>query len=346
MALVGKDLEARFKGIYPEKFFLNFSKSDLADYLHNRNWLQNNEQIDGLERAGEGNMNCVVRVKTNQRSFIIKQARPWVEKYPHIDAPVERNSIETRYLELMGADKELGVQTPELLGSDSDNFILIIKDLGGQPYSFLYEDGRKLMREDCKSMMAYISRLHRLNPTNFPKNSAMRTLNHEHIFHFPFVEGNGFNLDDIQVGLEDISLNYKRNLVLKQKIDALGMLYLGEGKTLIHGDYYPGSWLNTESGFKVIDPEFSHIGYPEFDLGIMIAHLLMTGQAEEILPAMSRYSGGNIVDNDLIAGFAGTEILRRLLGVAQLPLKLTLESKKALMDQATIWILTGMISHE
>ncbi|MDA0194462.1 MAG: phosphotransferase [Bacteroidetes bacterium] len=340
------DLEVRFKNIYPGKYFLSFSKEDLNTYLKFRSWLPGEEVIDGIEKAGESNMNCVLRVRTNERSFIIKQARPWVEKYPQIDAPVERNAVETRYLGLMGEDVELKIQTPELIGSDTDNFILVINDLGGEPFSFLYEHNSKLTGEDCKSMMAYISRLHQLKPVNFPENMAMRVLNHEHIFHFPFIEDNGFKLDDIQSGLEGISWIYKRDKVLKQKIESLGKLYLGEGKALIHGDYYPGSWLKTELGFRVIDPEFSHIGHPEFDLGIMIAHLLMTGHSEEIIPAMSRYSSEQAVDNELIAGFAGTEILRRLLGVAQLPLKLNLENKKALLDQASDWILSGMIRHE
>jgi len=343
---VSSDLEVLFRGIYSGNFFLSFSKGDLTDYLKSRNWFQEEELIDRIEKAGESNMNCVLRVVTNQRSFIIKQARPWVEKYPHIDAPVERNAVETRYIELMQEDIELKTQTPELIGSDPVNFILMINDLGGETYSFLYDHDRRLIREDCKSMMAYISRLHHLKTIDFPENNAMRVLNHEHIFHFPFIRDNGFDLANIQLGLEEVSLIYKRNKVLKQKIETLGKLYLGEGRTLIHGDYYPGSWLNTESGFKVIDPEFSHIGHPEFDLGIMIAHLLMTGHAEEILPAMSRYSGEQKVENELIAGFAGTEILRRLLGVAQLPLKLSLENKKALLDQASDWILSGKIGNE
>ena len=48
------------------------------------------ESVCGLGRAGEGNMNLTLRVQTEERSFILKQARPWVEKYPDIPAPKER----------------------------------------------------------------------------------------------------------------------------------------------------------------------------------------------------------------------------------------------------------------
>src|SRR2546421_5684303 len=40
--------------------------------------------------AGEGNMNYTLRIGTSERSFVMKQARPWVEKYPHIAAPWDR----------------------------------------------------------------------------------------------------------------------------------------------------------------------------------------------------------------------------------------------------------------
>ena len=42
-------------------------------------------------------MNCTLRVTTTRRSFILKQARPWVEKYPQIAAPVERARVEAAF---------------------------------------------------------------------------------------------------------------------------------------------------------------------------------------------------------------------------------------------------------
>jgi 5-methylthioribose kinase len=68
----------------------------LEAYLVGRGFAQAGEAITA-ERAGEGNMNCVVRVRLPNRSLILKQARPWVEKYPSIAAPVERAASEARY---------------------------------------------------------------------------------------------------------------------------------------------------------------------------------------------------------------------------------------------------------
>jgi 5-methylthioribose kinase len=121
-------------------------------------------------------------------------------------------------------------------------------------------------------------------------------------------------------------------------------MYLGEGKCLIQGDYYPGSWIASENGIKIIDPEFSFMGYAEFDLGVLIAHLYLTGHSKETMDKIfSFYERPQIFDNALVAGFAGTEILRRLLGVAQLPLVLSLQEKQETLQIAAEWIKTGKI---
>ena len=60
---------------------------ELNDYLKNRiNFLKKNEVLIDKEIPGEGNMNIVIRLITNQRSFILKQSRSFVVKYPKLSA--------------------------------------------------------------------------------------------------------------------------------------------------------------------------------------------------------------------------------------------------------------------
>ena len=57
-----------------------------------------------------------------------------------------------------------------------------------------------------------------------------------------------------------------------------------EGPSLIHGDLFPGSLLQTGSGeLRIIDPEFCFCGDPEFDIGVFYAHLLLSGHGEDAL---------------------------------------------------------------
>ena len=95
-------LKQRFKAADPKGFFVDKEEiAELQQYLSEQEWLQAGEKIETLEKAGEGNMNLVLRVKTNQRSLIIKQSRPWVEKYPHILAPLERAIVEGQFYQLI-----------------------------------------------------------------------------------------------------------------------------------------------------------------------------------------------------------------------------------------------------
>ena len=48
-------------------------------------------------------------------------------------------------------------------------------------------------------------------------NRKLRALNHEHIFIYPLMIDNGFDLNTIQPGLQELSLKYKNNEQLKEK---------------------------------------------------------------------------------------------------------------------------------
>ena len=167
----------------------------------------------------------------------------------------------------------------------------------------------------------------------------MRTLNHEHIFNFPFLEENGVDLDTIQPGLQEVSLPYKTDPLLKKVIQALGNRYLEDGKVLMHGDYYAGSWLQVSSGIKIIDPEFGGLGDAEFDLGVFLAHLDLSEQAEDLsAQVLKQYRLP--VDWSLVQQYRGVEILRRLIGIAQLPVSLSLDAKKSLLARARTYVMS------
>lgn len=337
-------LKQRFQETFPTAFFLENEVTIVNDYLLKQGWLNENETLISLEKPGEGNMNFVLRATTNQRSFILKQARPWVEKFPQIDAPIERVAVEAQFFQTLESVKAINHYAPKCLGFDADNFILATEDLGkGTDYSFLYQKDHFLEESEVDDLINYLSALHQAKvPTDFPDNLAMRKLNHEHIFNFPFVVDNGFNLDEVQDGLQALSMTYKTDADLKNIITDCGNIYLSKGNHLLHGDFYPGSWLKVENGLKIIDPEFGFVGPVEFDLGVLIAHLVMAEQPSKInQQVLQKYQETNSVDNNLLAKLTGIEILRRLIGIAQLPLSLDLATKKNMMDRAVTWIKSG-----
>lgn len=284
-------------------------------------------------------MNLALRVTTGSRSVIIKQGRPWVEKYPAIAAPVDRTLIEAAWYAIAGRNAAVAERIPELLGVDPHAKVLMLADLGtAGDYLYLYSGGR-LHERELDSLVDWLAGLHVAffgDPEAAGlRNREMRELNHEHIFEVPFRPDNGLELDAITPGLLAVAADLRSDDRLLDAVSGLGSRYLNDGGTLLHGDYYPGSWLQAEVPW-VIDPEFGFYGPPEFDLGVMLAHLRLADQPTELFDrAVRRYvSHGAEINIRLAEGFAGVETIRRLLGVSQLPVTFGLDRKRQLIDDA------------
>ncbi|WP_019668968.1 phosphotransferase [Eudoraea adriatica] len=310
----------------------------LQKLLEDNNWLNPNEKISALSKPGEGNMNVVLRAETNQRSFILKQSRPFVQKYQQIEAPLNRIEVEYKFYKAIH-DASITSHIPSILGFDPKNYLLQMEDLGQcEDMTFCYRD-RSIAQEILEKLINIAAAIHKVGPLNdFPENMALRKLNHQHIFVLPFLEDNGFQLNDVQEGLQELSLPYKRDNTIKAVVNKLGDMYLSKGNVLIHGDYYPGSWMQLEDEVYIIDPEFGFIGFREFDLGVMTAHLILaTMDPSSLKKVMQLYKSD--ANAGLVSQVAGVEIIRRLIGLAQLPLKRSLSEKEDLLKLARKMIL-------
>ena len=314
--------------------------ADLEAYLKAQNWLTADETLRSATKPGEGNMNYALRVQTSSgRSFIVKQARAYVEKYPSIAAPTERAVIEGHFYRKIQHHDQLRAFMPQLVGTDSQNSVLAVEDLGqANDYTYLYQPNQRIDDSDLVGLARFASQLHLTfagNPDAIFANRAMRALNHEHIFNYPFRNDSGFDLDTVQAGLQSVALPYQRDAVLGKAAHALGQVYLQDGRHLLHGDFYFGSFLKTAAGIKIIDPEFCFYGPAEFDLGVLIAHLKMARQSDKSIQVLkTNYESPDGFDEKLLDQFAGVEIMRRLIGLAQLPLSLSLTEKQQLLVHA------------
>ena len=102
---------------------LNTPVSVLQSLLEEKGWLVN-ESVTHIEKAGEGNMNMVMKVTTDQRTFILKQSRPYVYKYPQIPAPEERILTEYQFQEAV-KNTSLSERIPEVLHFDPDEYLMM-----------------------------------------------------------------------------------------------------------------------------------------------------------------------------------------------------------------------------
>jgi 5-methylthioribose kinase len=323
----------------------------LQAYLVERGLAQTGEAVTA-ELAGEGNMNCVVRVLLPHRSLILKQARPWVEKYPSIAAPIERAASEARFYRLVTRDSLVAAMMPRLLDFDEKSALLVMEDLfAAEPLLDCYKGSCAFGQQQLNQLAQYASALHSLvippNEREAFRNAAMRRLNYEHIFDIPLRQDGALSamLERITPGLDRVADDLRQDSNYCDIARRLGDRYLRhEGPSLIHGDLFPGSLLQTGSGeLRVIDPEFCFCGDPEFDIGVFYAHLMLSGHSEDALSwwLQAALEDRNYSDS-LVFQYAGVEIMRRILGVAQLPVHLSLEAKRRLLEQSRAMILRGI----
>src|SRR5262249_38325269 len=96
-----------------------------------------------ISPAGAGNMNLVLRVTPAAgHPFIVKQGRPWVEKYKQIPAPAERTLVEAAFYEVVKADPRVAGRMPGVLDVDRTNHVLVLEDIGtARDFTSIYADG-------------------------------------------------------------------------------------------------------------------------------------------------------------------------------------------------------------
>jgi 5-methylthioribose kinase len=337
---------ARFQLEHPGLFYLDPDERDeLAAYLKHAGVLPEDEQVQSVSRAGEGNMNCTVRATTPRRSFIVKQARPWVEKYPQFDAPWDRALREIEFYQLVGGHPGVADRMPRLLHADRTGRLLVLEDLGvSKDLSGIYR-GAALQLDTVDTLADYLNCLHhgfRGQSARHPlPNREMRALNHAHIFEIPLQANNGLALDELLPGLEAAADRLRSDRDYVSTVHRLGTeVYLADGDTLLHGDFFPGSFLDTPAGPKVIDPEFACFGRPEVDGGMFLAHMMLGGQSPVVTARfLERYRPPAGYEFTVMLQLAGIEVMRRLMGYAQLPLACGLDERRSLLVRSRDLVL-------
>ncbi|WP_200761151.1 phosphotransferase [Poriferisphaera corsica] len=316
----------------------------IEDLLRRRGWIGGRAKVEKIEQAGEGNMNLVMRVyvKGNEgrgesgRRMILKQGRPWVEKYPEIAAPWERVGQEYEVYRVIRDIVGVREWVPGVVGYDDGMRMLGLEDLGEGLGIDAFYQGKGMDEEEVDWLAGVLKRLHGAELSKEVReglqNEDMRRLNYEYLFVQPLNRGgeNDERLDGFEKGLLAVVKDLRRDEPLREGVRELGEIYMdveGRGGVLLHGDYYPGSWhrpikVRNESirGRRgVLDWEFSFVGHRSVDLGVFVGHAAMSKQKIDVVERfLAVYES---VGDSVMSGFAGNEVIRRLAGVAQLPIE-------------------------
>ena len=281
-----------------------------------------------IEPVGDGNINWVRRFRTPAESRVVKQARPALERFPEYQVSTERILFEARYYEIAAAFDLEGV-CPQVLHFDPVDRVLVLADLGDVERL----DAALARDADVCSAAGVLGRfLGRVHAgTRSPElaarfaNDEMRRLHGDHIFLLPY-RTNEFPLSP---SLRCRARELQADARLVARIDAAHSRYLEPRGSLVHGDVQAANVLLAPDGPKLLDAEIAHVGDPAFDVGQLVAHLLLPAAARGetararagVEAAWTAYaegfgSSGHPAFADA-AVYAGIELLRRTLGAAR-----------------------------
>jgi 5-methylthioribose kinase len=308
---------------------LPLDDASLADYLRARGIAAASDEIV-VEPAGDGNINWVRRARAVGRtaSWIVKQARPALERFPEYRASTERIVFEVRWFAIARPLDVAGV-CPRIVSFDEPRRTLVLEDLGdAERLDHALARGADV-RAALLAVVELLAAVH--GATRDPalarrfQNGDMQRLHGEHIFHLPFAT-NDFPLEP---ALRARAERVWRDAELVTIAITAYRRYGEPRGALLHGDVQAGNILVLADGAaKLLDAEIAHVGDPAFDVGLLLAHVLLPGLARDELAAASElaaatwaaYAQGARVDRPSfaeVARYAGIEIMRRTIGAAR-----------------------------
>jgi len=220
---------------------------------------------------------------------------------------------------------------PEVLHFDAAQRVLVLEDLGdAQRLDHALAAGRDV-RDPLLALCEFLGRVH-AGTRDAPlaarfDNREMQRLHGDHIFQLPFRE-NDFPLSP---ALRARAETLRRDVPLVARIDAAYARYLEPRGALVHADVQSGNVLLAARGPVLLDAEIAHVGDPAFDIGMLLAHVLLAGVAHgeskpaqalaaALFDAYARAHGqGGCPELPDALRYAGIELLRRTLGAARVP---------------------------
>ncbi|MBA4494361.1 S-methyl-5-thioribose kinase [Paenactinomyces guangxiensis] len=243
------------------------------------------------KEIGDGNLNLVFHIADQKsgKSVILKQALPYArvvgESWP---LTLDRSRIEAEALKQ--AAKRVSSLVPQVYFYDSQLALTAIEDLSdhiilrkgliaGTRYPQLAEDlSTYLAHTLFYTSDYYLDPQEKKEKVRQFINPEMCKITEDLVFTDPYynADTNSFN-PLIRESVESIWNNNE----LKREIAHLKEAFMTRTQALLHGDLHTGSIMVKEDSTKVIDPEFAYYGPIGFDVGAIVANLLLSYVSHE-----------------------------------------------------------------
>lgn len=265
-------------------------EADLRDYLAQLPAIA--RQLGGepaawsISEVGDGNLNLVFIVRGKAGAIAVKQALPYVrlvgESWP---LPLSRSHYE--HLALTHQARLAPGLVPAILHHDEalaliameflEPHIIMRKGLvTGTTYPRFVADITTFLARTLffSSDLAVSAAQKKEGIAAFAGNHALCKITEDLIFTDPYcvAELNRWT----SPWLDATAARFRGDLDLHVAVSRLKLKFMASPEALIHGDLHTGSIMVTARETRVIDPEFAFYGPMGFDIGAVIANLIMS----------------------------------------------------------------------
>ena len=333
---------------------MEITAATLPDYLRHRPAMTRTFEQGTtfrVEEIGDGNLNTVYRVSDATHpecSIVLKHAPPYIKILgPDYPLSTDRLTFEARALELY--NRFVSGTVPKQYDFDPAAAVIAMEDLQGAhvlrddlisgtiDITIAEQMGRFMGVVHSRT---YVDNVGSTTVQHYRQqfaNTTMRSITADYVFTFPFTE---HETNFWTPGLKPAVQRLKADTDFLERTGFLKQIFLTAQQGVTHGDLHTGSVLVQDNTAKVIDAEFAFYGPVGFDLGLYWANYLLTYFAHRDNPHVQSALKTAIeqtwqtytiefemTDTQLKAetlknifheavGFAGLEMLRRLIGAA------------------------------
>ncbi len=333
---------------------MELNLATLPDYLRQRHAeirMFEPEAEFCIEEIGDGNLNIVYRVSDAARparSLVLKHAPPYIKVLgPDYPLSTERLTFESRALDVY--NRLASGTVPVQYDFDVDAAVIAMEDLrdahvlrdaliAGTVDTAIAEQVGRFM--GIAHSETYVDSIGNATAQHYRQrfaNATMQSITADYVFTFPFTE---HETNFWTRGLEPDVQQLKTDAGFLRQAGHLKRIFLTAQQGVTHGDLHTGSVLVQNDTAKVIDAEFAFYGPIGFDLGLYWANYFLSYFSHQdtvsvqsalktaVVQVWETYTAeftmadaglksemlGNIFQDAV--GFAGLEMLRRLIGAA------------------------------
>lgn len=243
------------------------------------------------QEIGDGNLNLVFRISEGAtgKSIILKQALPYAkvvgESWP---LTLDRARIESEALIIEeGLVPDL---VPHVYAYDADLALTVMEDLSdhvimrrglieGNQYPLFAEHIGRFVAHTLffTSDLGKNQQEKKIQQGRFI-NPELCKITEDLIFDDPYRDAETNNID---AAIRDAAEQLWGDSELHFEVAILRNKFLTSSQALLHGDLHTGSIFIKPDSTKVIDPEFAYYGPMGFDIGAVLANLLLNFAAQE-----------------------------------------------------------------